>query len=146
MIIPAPIIPWLILVPFIIFAVKPSAPMWHKGGRILFLLFVLMIPIWVYDYIYPDPPRPGPPRCCKSETQYMIEDFLFRSIYIMVLANTYIGWWEILWRSIYKQWSKKIMETYQFGVISMLCVIGSGLVTTSLLFLAWIWLIHWRPH
>jgi hypothetical protein len=121
--------PWLVPVPFVIFLVTPRVSPRLKSGRILFLW--LLTAIFLGSISYQRFLSQEPYECCTSKLYYYGEDIVL-FLWGCFLSNVYIGWWEFLWRCVYRQWSWPPLKNLQYGVVSNLSILGSAVFTLGL--------------
>lgn len=129
---------WLVIVPVVIFGAKPHTALWIKSARIifLFLLFAVMreVGLSLSQNFYELPLM-----------HFSLWDFWGRTILFAIwgilLCNLYIGWCEFIWRCFYKQWSKKIMNNIQYGMVSNISVFLAVFTTCAIPIIAvYIWI------
>lgn len=118
--------------PIIIFSATPRMPFWYKSGRILFLWFIIAALITLLSYIELTSEKEIP--CCLSEHYIHMKNILI-IFWMGFLINVYIGWWEFLWRCIYRQWAWPLLRNLQYGLVSNLCILGSALLTIPVAFI-----------
>ena len=129
------LIPWLLLlpVPLIIFSATPRMPFWYKSGRIIFLWLITLILI---IYAYGPLPNYDPDWHGGPYIDYLLKHIVLLTI-LFAIVNMYMGWWEFLWRCIYRQWAWPPLKNLQYGLVSNLCILGSvGLKLSVLILLA----------
>lgn len=119
---------WLVLVPLIIFSVRPSTKTWIKSGRIIFLISMFYLAGWIKYHFFIDFFSYEPKRCCESSIYYFVLD-IAGALWIISWLNMYVGWWEFLWRCIYRQWAWPPLKNIQYGIVSNLCILGSLFLT-----------------
>ena len=120
---------FLFIVPIIIFSVTPQTIQWIKSWRIIIMWCAIMVLVafMIYTELTSEQEIP----CCLSE-QYVHIRKIFISLWMAVLMNVYIGWWEFLWRCVYRQWTWPLLKNLQYGWVSNLCIIGSAIITLPL--------------
>ena len=111
----------LIPIPIVIFSAIPRMPFWYKSGRIIFLWLLILVSILLTYGILPDydPDRHGSP----YKHYFLKHNFINAALF--AILNTYMGWWEFLWRCIYRQWAWPPLKNLQYGLASNLCILGS---------------------
>ncbi len=123
---------WLAPVPIIIFSATPRMPFWYKAGRILFMWAVILIVIGFFTYVELTSKEEIP--CCLSE-QYVHMKNILMFFWMGFLINVYIGWFEFLWRCVYRQWAWPPLKNLQYGFVSNLCIFGSALLTVPVIYI-----------
>lgn len=118
--------------PIIIFSATPRMPFWYKSGRIIFLWLcaIAISGITLYATLS-DPEEIG--RWGIKRQAY--EHYILLSIWFIFLINVYIGWFEFLWRCVYRQWAWPPLKNLQYGLVSNLCILGSAALTIPLVLL-----------
>jgi hypothetical protein len=67
--------------------------------------------------------------CCVSKEYIYMENIALFFIWSF-MVNVYIGWWEFLWRCIYRQWTwPPLRNIKEYGLVSNLCILGSAVFT-----------------
>ena len=121
---------YFILVPVLVFYIKPEASLWIKSIRLLFL--VVLFPILVAPLNYAR--RQTIPEYSGQNHECWVYD-----LYSLFLATTisiiYIGWWELSWRYLHKQISWNIKANLKYGLVSNIIILISALHTLFYLFL-----------
>jgi len=112
---------WLLLVPVIIFSATPRMPRWYKSGRIVFMWMAALAGISFTYGILPD----YDPDWHGSPYKHYFLKHNFMNVSLFALFNMYMGWWEFLWRSIYRQWAWPPLKIFQYGIVSNLCILGA---------------------
>jgi hypothetical protein len=112
---------WLIPIPIVIFSAIPRMSLWYKSGRIVLLWVLILISIFFTYGIFPDydPDWHG-----ESYSYYFLK-YNFINAALFATLNVYMGWWEFLWRCIYRQWAWPPLKNLQYGLVSNLCILGS---------------------
>ena len=123
---------WLLPIPIIIFSATPRMPFWYKSGRIVFLWFIIAAFITLFSYIELTSEKEIP--CCLSE-QYVHTKNILILFWMGFLINVYIGWWEFLWRCVYRQWAWPPLKNLQYGLVSNLCILGSAVLTIPIIYI-----------
>lgn len=109
------LIPWFLLAPVVVFLVKPSSPFWIKELKIIFLwLSFVLSSYFVFG------PLVDHVRVVPALT------------FFWIVSNTYVGWWEFLWRYKYKQLSWSWRKNLQYSPMSNVCILLSMLSTILL--------------
>jgi hypothetical protein len=107
-------------------------PFWYKSGRIVFLWFIIAAFITLFSYIELTSEKEIP--CCLSE-QYVHTKNILILFWMGFLINVYIGWWEFLWRCVYRQWAWPPLKNLQYGLVSNLCILGSAVLTIPIIYI-----------
>jgi hypothetical protein len=123
---------WFLPVPLIIFSATPRMPFWYKSGRILFMWFIIAALIAFFIYIELTSEKEI--LCCLSE-QYVHARKILILFWMGFLINVYIGWWEFLWRCVYRQWTWPPLKNLQYGLVSNLCILGSAVLTIPIIYI-----------
>lgn len=62
--------------------------------------------------------------CCLSK-EYVMMKHIGGLLSLTVMVNAYIGFWELIWRCIYRQWTwPPLQNIKRYGLVSNLCVLG----------------------
>jgi len=120
---------WLATVPVIIFLAKPQTALWLKSGRIVFLFILFAVMQEAGLSLKPD--FDEPPMMYFSTWHFFRHTALF-AIWAMLLCNLYVGWCEFIWRCYHKQWSKKLMDNIQYGMVSNISVFLALFMTCTI--------------
>jgi hypothetical protein len=112
----------LFFVPALIFTATPKMPFCYKEGRIIVAWLMGLIGI---IYIYGVLPEYDP-NWHRGSYRYYFLKHNFINLALFAMLNMYMGWWEFLWRCIYRQWTWPPMMNLQYGLFSNLCVLGSA--------------------
>lgn len=128
----------LIPIPFVIFIATPRTKLRYKSGRIVFLWLLVLVSILLTYGIFPDydSDKDG------GAYGYYFLKHNFVNAALFAIFNMYIGWWEFLWRCIYRQWAWPPLGNRQYGLTSNLCILGS--IALALFVLAMLGLISMR--
>lgn len=122
---------WLLPIPVIIFSATPRMPFWYKSGRILFLWFIIVALIILFSYVELTSEKEIP--CCLSE-QYVHTKNILMFLWMGFLINAVIGWFEFIWRCVYRQWIwPPLKNIKEYGLVSNLCILGSALLTVPVI-------------
>ena len=105
--------------PTLIFAVKPKASMRIKSARLWLPLLVLFIILCMRIFIIE----------FKGQANIGWEISLFFVFIALLKFTAYIGWFEFLWRLIYKQFSWPLKYNLKYGWVSNTVLIVSLLMT-----------------
>ncbi len=107
---------YIILVPIIVFAVKPEAPRWQRVGRLLLIVpicyYLLMVAaghdhqrLWaIYEACqnqFPDGGVQHHPEC--KILGYSTANFTAINLFGWIPGMVYIGFWELIWHIVYRQ-------------------------------------------
>jgi hypothetical protein len=117
----------LILPPFAVFCVGPKASMWVKSIRLVIPAIVLIL---MLSFIA------SPDECWGD-----VKSLECRSTYVLAMLITvfasiaYIGWFEFLWRIIYKQFSRNVIQNFRYGIVSAIVIVISMFCTPILLWM-----------
>ncbi len=122
---------WLALVPIIIFSVSPKTAKWIRSVRIVGLMILLLV-LGKINVVINSQPK-GPSYGGDYDFEYYTIEIL-QIIWIMVLFNMYVGWWEIIWKTFYKQWSLDFTFIKKYGMISFISVFLSIILTILFVF------------
>lgn len=121
---------YAIIVPLIIFAAHPETSRWIKSGRLIlcvlgFELLDKILSLFGFELFY-------------KISRYGISEWALK-LYILAAAvlvsAVYVGWWEYLWRTHYKQWVRNLKQNFQYGIISTCIVLLSLTLTGTFLIL-----------
>lgn len=120
--------PYIVLIPIpvVIFSATPHMPSWYKSGRILFMWAGILVLIGLFIYIELVSENEIP--CCLTREHVHTKNILM-FFWMGFLINVYIGWWEFLWRCLYKQWAWPPLKNLQYGLVSNLCILASAAFT-----------------
>jgi hypothetical protein len=95
---------WLVIVPMIVFSVRPRVKLKVRSGRLIFAAF--LISAFSFFSLYAEslryPYMDVFPTC--------LVPFTFSFAYTFFLSIIYVGWWEFIWRCVYKQWPMSIKK------------------------------------
>jgi hypothetical protein len=107
---------WLIIVPIIVFSVRPHAKLNIRSGRLIFAAFLMPVfnVVSVYAESLQYPHRDVFPAC------FVFSVFSFA--YTFFLSIIYVGWWEFIWRCVYRQWSMSIKTNLLYNFTSTMFV------------------------
>lgn len=118
--------------PVIIFSATPRMPLWYKSGRIVFLWLCAVMISAIFLYTTLNDPKNIEHWGIKEQAY---SHYTFLAIWYVFLTNVYIGFFEFLWRCIYRQWSWPPLKNLQYGLVSNLCVVGSALLIIPVIYI-----------
>lgn len=117
---------YLVIIPLVIFSAKPQSSKCLKSVRLLISLFLL--PALSFPLRHARFQILGSIHPYENECWGYAFYFLFLAALIGIV---YTGWWELMWRFIYKQVPWKIRESFQHRFLSDVIVFISGFVTLN---------------
>ncbi len=104
---------YIFLVPLIIFSATPQMPKWWRVGRLLAAILVCYLLINLAVALKWDMIREAVeamPNPTDEDLRWAVADggnYVLARVFGWVSATTYVGWWELAWRRLYR---KKIAD------------------------------------
>lgn len=118
-----------LIVPAVVFTIKPNTTSWIKSARLLFLIVVYFL-ISLYTSMFYE--------CFPLIDNGCLEYKLFFLALNNLLFITYVGWWEYIWRRANKKITWSFKENLQYGIISNLVILVSGFMTLLFIFIGFV--------
>ncbi len=135
----------LLIVPIIIFAVRPQAPCWQRDARLVICVLlawaILFGTTYLEDYLQWQKAyrfRAEFPQCefkpCENEPH--LSDYGPRFAFIIVFgwmpAIVWTGCWELLWQFYHRRVTKQIDSAYAFSLFNRLFAFVAMLLSVIL--------------
>ncbi|NBX67053.1 MAG: hypothetical protein EBQ96_08670 [Proteobacteria bacterium] len=117
---------WAILVPIVIFSVKPDTKTIIKSGRLLFLAALGgALSAYIKHLRVIENPRLAVSGTCWIDTSLDV-------LNMVLIAVLYIGLWEFVWRCVYRQWERPILKNLKYEITSNVFVAIFALFAVTL--------------
>ena len=112
---------YMVIVPVVVFAVKPDHSVWLKSGRLIVLigLTYIMKSLSFYDAMPMEKPSWGDDGYAILYSAKGILLFLW----MLSLSSGYIGMCELIWRCTHKEWRKSIRYNLTHSLVSNIAIV-----------------------